>query len=141
MQNVVGPNHPSAPATYGPSRDMQANFGVGTLRREDANMLSSRPVAVSLAGMTQPKWHQSRAVEVKGGVLPKSRAMDVVARSGNQDNLASVGFDVEADTQVGAGTPAPAFDFSLKNPWIKNGAIFFGTYILITKFIAPKLFR
>lgn len=127
MQNVVGPNHPSAPATYGPSRDMQANFGVGTLRREDANMLSSRPVAVSLAGMTQPKWHQSRAVEVKGGVLPKSRAMDVVARSGNQTDLAAIGVLENNSAQVGEGT-APITSItsfiSGMNPLAKAGLLF-----------------
>lgn len=127
MQNVVGPNHPSAPATYGPSRDMQANFGVGTLRREDANMLSSRPVAVSLAGMTQPKWHQSRAVEFKGGVLPKSRAMDVVARSGNQTDLAAIGVLENNSAQVGEGT-APITGItsfiSGLNPLAKAGLLF-----------------
>jgi hypothetical protein len=108
MQTIVTPGHDSAPATDAPSRDMGANFGVGTLRREDPNMLRSRQVAISLAGMTQPQWKQSRAVEFRGGVLPKSRAMDVTARSGNQDNLAAIGLDVEAETnvaQVGAGGP------------------------------------
>lgn len=111
MQTIVTPGHDSAPATYAPSRDMGANFGVGTLRREDPNMLRSRQVAISLAGMTQPKWRQSKAVEFRGGVLPKSRAMDVTARSGNQDNLAAIGLDVEANTnvaQVGQGTPVTA---------------------------------
>lgn len=118
MQTVVGPNHPSAPATYGPSRDMQANFGVGTARREEANMLRSRPVAVSLAGFTQPKWGQSKAVEVKGGVLPNSRPVNVFARSGNQDNLASIGADVEAsDSQVQVSQP--------NNPPITSIASFF----------------
>lgn len=103
MQTVVGPNHPSAPATYGPSRDMQANFGVGTLRREDPNMLRSRQVAVTLAGFTQPKWKQTRAVENKGGVLPRSRAMDVTARSGNQTSLAAIGIADDNSAQVGEG--------------------------------------
>lgn len=105
MQTVVGPHHPSAPATYGPSRDMQANFGVGTLRREDPNMLRSRQVAVSLAGFTQPKWKQTRAVENKGGVLPRSRAMDVTARSGNQTSLAAIGIADDNSAQVGEGGP------------------------------------
>ncbi len=110
MQTVVGPNHPSAPATYAPSRDMAANFGVGTLRREDPNMLPIRPMAISLAGATQPKWKQSRAVEVQTNILPKSRAMNVVARSGNQANLAAIGLaDNDTSAQVGQGDPqAPA---------------------------------
>ena len=108
-QSIVTPNHPSAPATYGPSRDMAANFGAGTARREDPNMLRSRQVAISLGGKTQPQWRQSRAVEFRGGVLPKSRAMDVVARSGNQTDLASIGMgNADVNQQVGEGTPAPA---------------------------------
>ncbi len=128
MQTVVGPNHPSAPATYGPSRDMVGTFGLGTLRREDPNMLQSRKqVAVSLAGFTQPKWKQGRAVENKGGVLPASRALDVIARSGNQTNLAAIGLAADTSAQVGEGSPAPITGLtsfiSGMNPLAKAGLL------------------
>lgn len=142
MQTVVTPNHPSAPAVATATRNMLADFGVGTLHREDPNMLRSRQVAISLAGYTQPKWGQSKAVEFRTGVLPKSRAMDVVARSGNQANLASIGLADEGSTQVGAGTPAPAEVpfLSFQNPTFRTLAFSFGIYMFITKVAGPKLF-
>lgn len=141
MQTIVTPDHPNAQATYEPSRDMTKTFGLGTARRQDPNMLASRKnVAISLSGFTQPKWGQSRAIENKGGVLPNSKPVDVIARSGNQTNLAQIGLADDNTAQVSQAQPAPTFDLSLKNPMVKYAAIGFGTYLLITKFLAPKLF-
>ena len=124
-QSIVLPGHPSDAATA-PSRDMAGVFGHGTARREDPNMLRSRKgVAVRLAGKTQPQWSQSRAIENKGGVLPQSRAMDVMVRSGNQDN-AAVGMPSNGGHWgiMGLGGPALPVPASAALPgWAKLAGI------------------
>jgi hypothetical protein len=126
-QSIVLPGHPSDAATA-PSRDMARAFGHGTARREDPNMLPSRKgVAVVLGGKTQPQWSQSRAVENKGGVLPKSRAMDVLVRSGNQDN-AAVGMPSNGSHWgiMGLGGPPLPAPVSTETPgWAKLASIAF----------------
>lgn len=123
MQTIVTPNHPSADATPAPSRDMNKSFGLGTARRQDPNMLASRKnVKVSLSGFTQPKWGQSRAVENKGGVLPNSKPVDIIARSGNQTNLAQIGLAADNTAQVSL-PQAAASTLSNMNPVGKAGVL------------------
>ncbi len=108
MQRVLPPGHPSA-SSVTPSRDMHGNFGLGTARREEANLTPAKSMRIKLAGRTQPQWAQSRAVENRGGILPPSRGVHVLARSGNQDPTA-VGLSrrgLWATAGVGAD-PAPA---------------------------------
>jgi hypothetical protein len=84
-QTVVSAGHPSADIVVRPTRDKDANLGVGRAYRQDANMLPYKAMRIKRSGMTTPQWRQSAAVEINKGVLPKSRAMDVVIRSGNTD--------------------------------------------------------
>lgn len=118
---VVKAGHPSANTTAPATRNMPANFGVGTARRETPNMLPYRDMQITLGGATQPRWRQSAATESKQGVLPRSRAKDVLVRSSNGDptaigladqegfNWGIAGFgDAQADVGTGLSLTAIA---------------------------------
>lgn len=114
-QTVVQNGHPSASIVVEPTRNKDANLGVGRAYRTDANMLPYNPVNITRGGMTTPQWKQSKAREINKGVLPKSRAMDVIVRSGNTDpkavgiqgynwGIAGIG-DAPAPVVSGLSTP------------------------------------
>ncbi len=111
-QTVVNAGHPSAEIVVEPTRNKDANMGVGRAFRRDVSMLPYKAARITRGGMTTPQWRQSAAREINKGVLPPSRAMTVLARSSNSDPGA-VGLQSKNWGMVGlqdtpaATTPAP----------------------------------
>lgn len=132
MDTVVTKNHPNANINAVATRDMDADFGVGTLRRETPNMLPTSQTRVRLAGFTQPKWNQSAARENKGGVLPHSKPASVYARSGNQD-LAAIGLAPQALALMGGEEAAPAAPAAVPAKGILVLGAILGAFYLFSK--------
>ena len=121
MDQVVNTGHPSA-NNPSATRNVRAESGVGTARRQEVNMLPIKAARITRGGMTVRKWGERAHVEEKKGVLPRdgNSSATVMVRSGNND-AAAIGLQ-SAMWGLAAEQPAPAPAASAV-PWLALGLL------------------
>ncbi len=124
--------HPSANGAT-PTRNVNAERGVGRAFRHETDMLP-----VTKANITRQKrpWGQTAAFEENKGVLAKSRPVDVLVKSSNND-AAAVG--TNAINWGIAGTPDKGPVLVDTPPNKTGGLIVAGIALLATFFLIRKM--
>ena len=117
------PGHPSVAAQPQPTRNPNAERGMGRAFRHEADMLPRIGVAIRTqkAGMpTHRAWGQGPAIEVNKDPIGRTGSMTVAVRSGNADPRA-IGVNKTNWGIAGEGTAAPPQDVAQKGLFLIGG--------------------
>lgn len=127
---VVTQNHPSANGAA-PTRDTNAERGVGRAFRQETDMLPRIPTSIRVQAPGKA-WGQSKPVTVNKNVTGRTGSLTVNVRSGNSDP-AAVGSNQTNWSVAGIGDAAPVVKSQSKLFLVGGLAALAAVFLLMRK--------